>query len=771
MLVQLLAVLPATALGLLFIPLIYWAQKYRIILFSCALLAGFFWSVFHANLILSQRLPAHLEGKDLQVIGTVVELPHKDHRRTKFRFDINQASLDGEKLSWHGLVQLNYYNKLSKINAGETWALTVRLKRPYGFQNPGGFDYEAWLFREGISATGYVRKHPAPNRLLVSSYSLGALRSFVGGQVQAILQEKENAGIIKALVNGDRSGMTSAHWQVMRQTGTNHLMAISGLHIGLIAGLVFFAVRWLWAYVGIFTAGITVLWLPAQRMAALASMFVATLYAALAGFSIPTQRALIMLLVVMLMIWFKQRVQTSQVLGWALLVILILDPLSVMAPGFWLSFMAVGIIVYVLQGRSQLPRWKKLSMVQIAITVGLAPLLLVFFQQASIISPITNAVAIPFFSFLVVPVSLLGVGLVNIGLEFSGSSLIIFAEQAVSTFWPVLTYCANLLPVAWSTLVPHGWTWLLAMVGVLVFMMPPAWPSRWLGLLFCLPLLTLSPARPEHGKLWLTQLDVGQGLATVIQTRQHTLIYDTGPRFSERFDTGQAVVIPFLQKQGIHFVDMLMISHRDNDHIGGAKSILRLITVNSIVSGEPGKLARALPCIAGSSWQWDGVNFHVLHPQEAIRHANNNNGACVLKITESNGSVLLTADIEVEAEYKLLQTQNDFLPADVLIVPHHGSKTSSHLEFISKVSPGLAIISAGYRNRYRHPSQTVVKRYQKEGIDLLNTAKSGAIRVSFPEKGTNKGGDNRLRVVEYRISNRRFWFTQPASSKAQRLVH
>ncbi len=725
---------------------------------ASVLLVGFFWSVLHANFVLAQRLPAQLEGKDLVVVGRVVNLPHKDQRRTKFRLQVNQAKLEGNALTWQGLVQINNYNSGYNIRAGETWKLTIRLKRPHGFQNPGGFDYEAWMFRQRIAGTGYVRKAPEPVRLSESATSLDAVREMVGSQIQTILYQKKSSGIITALVNGDRSGLTPAHWQVMRETGTNHLMAISGLHIGLIAGLVFFLVRWLWAL-----PAITVLWLPAQRMAALASMSAAGVYAALAGFSIPTQRALIMLLVVMLMVWFKHRIQTSQVLLGALLVILALDPLAVMAPGFWLSFFAVGIIAYVLQGRQKQPRWQQFIVIQLAITIGLMPLLFVFFQQASIISPITNAIAIPFFSFLVVPVSLLGVALLNAGLESSGVLLITFAEYAVSWFWPVLEYGANLIPSTWAALAPSGWTWLLAMMGVLWLLAPPVWPARWLGLVLWLPLLTVTPERPEQGKLWLTQLDVGQGLATVIQTRTHTMIYDTGPKYSERFDTGQAVVIPFLQKQGIQRVNKLMISHGDNDHIGGANSILKAIKIDSTTSGEPGKPDGATLCQAGQSWTWDGVSFQVLHPREDGDHTGNNNGACVLKINEKNGSILLTGDIEIEAEEVLLQASGGLLKSDVMVVPHHGSKTSSHDEFLDKVSPRLAIISAGYRNRYRHPSQKIVKRYQKRKIKLLNTAESGAITVSF--------GVNGPVVSRYRQKRQRFWFAQTTSSKARRLIH
>lgn len=756
--------MPDPELALLFIPLIFWARKRQFIFLILIVVAGFFWAIFNAHIKLDNRLPSQLEGKDIRVVGKVVGLPTKDEKKTKFRFKIESASLDEKKLPWFGLVQLSLYNKKSIIKAGEMWELTARLKRPHGFQNPGGFDYEAWLFREGIQATGYVRKHPAPKRLQISSlYSLSALRSYVGKQVDNSISEKENAGIIKALVNGDRSGMTPEQWQVMRRTGTNHLMAISGLHIGLVAGIVFFCVRWFWSYLGIFLKGNSVLWLPAQRMAALASMFAATLYAALAGFSIPTQRALIMLLVLMLMLWLKQRVQTSQVLVWALLTILLLDTHSVMAPGFWLSFFAVGIIAFILQGRSQLAAWKKFSMVQLAITVGLAPLLLVFFQQASIISPITNALAIPYFSFIVVPASLLGVGLLNIGMTSSGEGLIIIAEQAVSFFWPALTYCANLFLAHWSLLAPYSWTWLIAMTGVIILISPPAWPSRWLGLVLCLPLLTLYPPRPAEGKLWLTQLDVGQGLATVVQTKNHTVVFDTGPRFSKRFDTGQAVVIPFLQQQGINKLDLLMISHRDNDHIGGAESILETVSVNKVLSGEQDKPRGAIPCKAGSAWQWDSVKFHILHPKEAGRFSNINNGACVLKITEVNGSILLTGDIEIEAEYDLLQAQNEYLPSDVLVVPHHGSKTSSHTEFIERVSPRIALVSAGYRNRYRHPNKQVLKRYRDKGIKLYNTAESGALKLTFSKNGPV--------VDEYRKYGKRFWFAESASSMGQPLVH
>ena len=720
--------------------------------------AGFCWSIIHANQILVQRLPVQLEGKNLEVVGRVVNLPHKDQRRTKFRLQVTQATLDGHALAWQGLIQLNNYNLKYTIRAGETWKLTIRLKRPHGFQNPGGFDYEAWMFRQRITGTGYVRKNPAPVRLASAANSLGAVRETVGYQIESILNQKKSSGIITALVNGDRSGLTPGHWQVMRQTGTNHLMAISGLHIGLIAGLVFFLVRWIWAL-----PGTTVLWLPAQRMAALASMSAAGIYAALAGFSIPTQRALIMLLVVMLMVWFKHRIQTSQVLLGALLVILLLDPLAVMAPGFWLSFFAVGIIAYVLQGRSKQPRWQQFITIQIAITIGLMPLLFVFFQQASIISPIVNAIAIPFFSFLVVPVSLLGVALLNAGLESAGVFLITFAELAVSWFWPGLVYSAKLIPPSWATLAPSGWTWLLAMAGGLLLLAPSTWPARWLGLVLWLPLLTVTPLRPEQGKLWLTQLDVGQGLATVIQTRRHTMIYDTGPRYSERFDTGQAVVIPFLQKQRIRRINMLMISHGDNDHIGGANSILKAIKIDSITSGEPDTPVGATLCQAGQSWTWDDVSFLVLHPQAGDNYTDNNNGACVLKIIEKNGSILLTGDIEEEAEALLLQSYRSLLKSDVIIVPHHGSKTSSHDEFLGEVSPRLAIISAGYRNRYRHPSQKVVKRYQERGVKLLNTAKSGAITVTF--------GKNGPVVSRYRHIHQRFWFDQTASSKARRLIH
>ncbi|MFV1992486.1 MAG: DNA internalization-related competence protein ComEC/Rec2 [Acidiferrobacterales bacterium] len=751
-------VLPDPLFGIVLIPLLYWARSNTIALLASFVLAGLFWSVLHANLVLEQQLPWQLEGKDLEVVGNIVGLPHKDQRRTKFRLQVSEAKLDGDVLAWQGLVQLNNYNSGYDLRAGETWKLTIRLKRPHGFQNPGGFDYEAWMFRERITGTGYVRKYPAPARLAESSTSLGAVRETVGNQIQTILDQKKSSGIITALVNGDRSGLTPAHWQVMRQTGTSHLMAISGLHIGLIAGLVFFLVRWLWAM-----PGTTVLWLPAQRMAALASMFAAGVYAALAGFSIPTQRALIMLLVVMLMVWFKHRIQTNQVLLGALLVILVLDPLAVMAPGFWLSFFAVGLIAYVLQGRQKQPRWQQFITIQIAITIGLTPLLLVFFQQASIISPITNAIAIPFFSFLVVPVSLLGVALLNAGLESSGVLLITFAEHAVSWFWPGLVYSANLIPASWATLAPPGWTWLLAMAGVLLLLAPPAWPARWLGLILWLPLLTVTPEKPAQGKVWLTQLDVGQGLATIIQTRRHTMIYDTGPKYSERFDTGQAVVIPFLQKQGIQRVNKLMISHGDNDHIGGANSILKTIKIDEITSGEPGKPVGATLCLAGQSWNWDGVSFQVLHPREGGDYTGDNNGACVLKIIEKNGSILLTGDIEIEAEELLLQSQGNLLKSDVITVPHHGSKTSSHDEFLDKVSPKLAIISAGYRNRYRHPSQKVVKRYQEKGVKLLNTAKSGAITVSFDKNGPV--------VSRYRQKYGRFWFSQTASSKARRLIH
>jgi len=734
---------------LLLIPLCCLARKSRIGLYTCAFLAGFFWFIFHAGLVLDARIPAGLEGKDVQVIGTVTGLPSKNDRRTRFRFVIEKAYFNEKKLSWRGRVLLSTYQQPFSMRPGERWALTVRMKKPHGFQNPGGFDYEAWLFQERISATGYVRQSPPARRLSAASINPDYLRSIIGKQVSTILSDKVYRGIILALVNGDKSEMSQQQWQVMQQTGTSHLMAISGLHIGLVAGMVFFIARWLWSITGIFAGGVTLLNLPAQRMAAISSVLAAVLYAAMAGFSIPTQRALVMLVVVMLMIWFMHRIKTSHLLVWTLFVVLVLDPLSVMARGFWLSFIAVGCIVFVLNGRSRYTKWRKFLTIQAAVTLGLAPLLIVFYQQAAIVSPLTNTLAIPFFSLFVVPVSLVGIGLFNSGLETFGAILVTFAEHAVSFFWPLLNFFSTLLPVSWSVFAPMYWFWLLALPGVFLLIAPPGWPSRWLGLIFCLPLLTVPPAKPGFGKLWFTQLDVGQGLATIIQTRSHTMIYDTGPGFSKDFDAGRSVIIPFLKAKGIGHVDMLVISHRDNDHIGGASSVMKVFSIDSILSGEKDMPARARPCIAGTAWQWDGVAFNILHPPLNFPQTKRNNGACVLKLTERDGSILLTGDIESEAESMLIESQLSELPSDVLIVPHHGSKTSSQKVFIDMISPKLAIFSSGYRNRYHHPAREIVNRYLQKDVTILNTADSGAISVTF--------SDNGPAYQTYRHINGRFW--------------
>ena len=696
-----------------------WLRYWRWLFF----VTGVLWAIVFAMVRLSDRLPESLEGINIPVKGLIVDLPEQDERQTRFDFIVTESA---QKLP--SKLRLSWYYPDQAIKAGQYWSFTIKLKRPHGSLNPGGFDYERWLFTQGIGAAGYVRPDSKPVLLGRDSAwtNISVWRQRITDRLSFLLSESPSLGLIKALTIGDGNGITQQQWDVFRKTGTTHLVVISGSHVGLIAGLAYFLVLKVWAWTGLLR------WSP-QRVAAVAAMLVAVFYAGLAGFSVPAQRAVIMLVVVMLAIILQRNTRPFNTLAVALFAVLAFDPLAVLAVGFWLSFLAVSLIIYVVAGRLSKSGYM-LEGIKInwATSVGLSPLLLFFFQQVSLISPLANFIAVPVISLLAVPLSLLAVVLM-FGFPLLASKLFMVVDTALQGLWWLLVRLAELPLATISHAQPSVWALVFALPGVLLLLAPRGMPARWLSLIMFLPLVFTPANKPKAGSINMTLLDVGQGLSVVVQTENHWLVYDTGAKFSAESDMGRSVVLPFLRRQGADKIDRLIISHGDNDHIGGALSLMHGMPTEQVLTSVPQQLSDYSPlmCEAGQSWSWDNVTFTLLSPQHPF--VSDNDNSCVLKIESEQGAVLLTSDIEMAAESWLVETYGNHLKAKVLISPHHGSKTSSTYEFLQAVQPVYVLIPAGYRNQFGHPHQEVLDRYQQIKAQWLNTADSGAISLGVKD--------------------------------------
>jgi competence protein ComEC len=733
--------------------------------FTAFAVFGFTWAAMLAHVRLADRLDAALEGRDATVTGVIASLPQPFERGVRFDFDVESASPGVPRhiaLSWYNGLSPEYMQPVPPVRAGERWRFTLRLRRPHGNANPHGFDYEAWLLERGIRATGYVRspatrralderEQGAPERLteLVPrpQYRIERLRESVREKFRDALPEQRYAGVLVALAVGDQNAIPPDQWQLFARTGVSHLMSISGLHVTMVAGLFAAFVFWCWR-----RSETLALVLPAQKAAALAGFLGAFAYCVISGFAVPAQRTLYMVGVVALALWLGRASSASRVLALALLIVLALDPWAVLAPGFWLSFAAVALIFYIGTGRVAQPHWLvQWGRVQWAVTIGLAPLLLVLFQQASIVSPVANAIAIPLVSFVITPLALLGAVL---PMDWP----LALAHTLLEIMMAALTWLAALPSAVWHQHAPLAWTVVLAVLGIIWLLLPRGFPARWLGVLLALPIFALAPPGPRPGELWLTVLDVGQGLAVLARTERHALLFDAGPRFSESADSGSRVILPYLRSEGIDRLDALVVSHDDNDHAGGAQSLLDALPVDALWASLPADHALLaagnyrLPCLAGRRWRWDGVAFEFLHPGSGSPEgflARVNNRSCVLRIEGGGGRVLITGDIELAAERQLLQRAPGLLTAEVLLVPHHGSKTSSSPEFVRQVAPHHAVFTVGYRNRFGHPRAEVLERYRAAGSSLLRTDESGALQMRF--------GAGSLQIAAQRDSARRYW--------------
>jgi len=711
---------------------------------------GFLWVFAYVLLFSHHTFPQDHEGKELLLEGTIASIPKSSSRSLRFDFNTQLTNKPYRfRLSW-------YEKQDQQPKAGEHWRLLVKLKRPYGTSNPGGFDYERNLYRHGISATGYVRRDAINERmenlskLTTIDMGVNQLRQYISDTLRERLMNSSHQGLIEALAIGNRDRVTSSEWDILTRTGTIHLVAISGLHIGLVAGLVFFLVRFVVSH-----SKILFRYFPAQVPAAGCAIIAAFIYALLAGFSIPTQRAFLMVCVIMASLIYRRTILPSNVLAVSMLIILCLDPMSVLDMGFWLSFAAVAIIIFSVAGRIRsaglLMGWGK---IQFVIAAGMLPISLLFFQKISIAAPFANLIAVPVVSFITVPMTLLGTMTLDI-LPVLSDRLLYLATTSLDMLWVFLEWLNS---QSWSiieTTAPVTWTLLPATIGAVWMLMPRGSPVRWLSIILFLPALLITQERPKPNELRLSLIDVGQGLSVFIETRNHNLVYDTGPRYSSRFDSGKNIIIPFLKSQGVTKLDTLIVSHGDNDHSGGAKAIIQLLKVKTIYTGANPRRwqhMEAKRCQSGESWQWDGVDFKFIHPVDGDT-VGGNNSSCVLKVSIGSHAILLPGDIEARAEHELVARLKDNLQSDLLISPHHGSKTSSSSAFVDQVAPELILIGNGYRNRYRFPHHGVTRRYEEAGIAWYETARQGAISVNMNGEGLGK-------PVFWRNRMQRYWHTQ-----------
>jgi competence protein ComEC len=750
----LLVFLPITVTALFLRPKLRLFHK-TILLLSCSVICGFLWAMLRADIILSNELDRTVEGETVIIKGEVVSLPEIIDSGIRFEFQITEMiSQAGIRLENPGKVRLGWYRQNVSILPGEHWRLHVRLKRPYGFSNPGGFDYEGWLFQHRIRATGYVRNREN-NELLykASLFSVNYQRHLLRSLINKSHIAEFETNFISALSLGDRSKISAKQWQTLTRTGTSHLLAISGLHIGLVAGLFFIVGRWLWAF-----AGSLPLQISSQRFAALAGLLGALIYAAMAGFSIPTQRALIMLSVWMLSLFFNRKYAVSDIISISLLAVLIIDPFAAMDAGFWLSFIAISIIAYGMTCRVQTNIygwrnvWWKWGRVQYLVAVGLFPVLVLWFQQYPLVGILANIVAVPYISLIVVPLVLLGIVLLPFAFPV-GELVLQLAGQTLGCLWPFLEYLSSLEFNLWHSASPSPLAFVAGMIGVLILLLPKGMPARWIGIFWLLPLLLPHSEAPETGDFWLAQLDVGQGLASVIQTQAHTLVYDTGDKFSQRFNAADAVIIPYLKHQNILHPDLLIVSHGDQDHIGGAEALLTKYPQIQVLTSIKEKIdhSKVEKCVQGQSWQWDEVEFEILSPVHSEDYQGNNS-SCVLRISNDQHSIILSGDIEQAIESRLIRTLPDKLSAKLLIAPHHGSKTSSSPAFIDALAPEIVVFPVGYRNRFGFPKQDIISRYESRQVKILNTARDGALLFRFE--------DSEMIFNRYRYDNQRFWTSE-----------
>jgi competence protein ComEC len=731
----------------------------RALAVPAAFAIGIAWSAAHGHAGLISRLPAELQGSDLRIQGEVVGVPQVQTRRLRFRVRVT-AVQHAATWRWRGCrIDLSWYSPPPGTllpQPGEVWRASVRLSQPRGLRNPGGYHSEHRALRESVCARGYLRAEPVAQRVSAAGFGIDALRARIAARIDERLAGLPARGVVKALAVGLRGDVTAAQSRLLQITGTAHLMAISGLHVGLVAGLGLLVGRGL-ARVLPGVLGLA----PAAHWGALTALLAAGVYAALAGFSVPTQRALIMLGVLLAASLARRRWHRGSALCAALAAVLTAQPLAVFDAGTWLSFAAVAGLMWAiwreppaLRGRLHAllgQSWR----VQIAACLVLLPLALLCFGYQSLVAPLANLIAVPVTGVLVVPTILAGIVVDAVGVDRTAIVL-----RAGAHVMGVLLEALQRLPghdrVLVSAAPPGSLALAAGFVGIGIALLPVPWRLRAVGLIWLAPLLLPMARAPAPGALSLRILDVGQGLSVIVRTHAHVLVFDAGPAWSGGFDAGARIVAPALLRDGIARVDRLIVSHRHDDHAGGVHGLLRSIRVDDVL-GDPGPAGPpATPCRDGQSWTWDGYAFDILHPPDAS--ANGNDASCVLRIAGPGGRVLLPADVEAGAESRLLRAYGPALAAEVLLVPHHGSRTSSGDALLAAVRPHVAVNSSGHRNRFRQPAGAVVTRYRRHGVVLYDTACSGQVWIRMAPGAPP-------RVSTWSEQGLRFWHSRDAGAQ------
>ncbi|AIO67859.1 DNA internalization-related competence protein ComEC/Rec2 [Burkholderia oklahomensis] len=774
--------------------------------YCAAALAGFGYAAARAQWRLSDALPEPWEGRDIVVTGAVRGLPSRDANGVRFLFDVDGNDAGVARfpatlsLAWYAFGRTALPPELVP---GDRWRLRVRLKRPHGNANFGVRDAEAaWLAR-GIRALGYVSAPRDARRLASGAPGIAAaidrLRARLRGRIVDVLGDAAHRGIVVALAIGAQGDIGDDDWRVLRDTGTSHLVAISGLHVGMVGGLCAWLAGGFWRRSGCVGRNWPLV-LPAQKVAAIGAIAGSAGYAALAGFNVPAQRAWWMLAAAGVAYLSGRSLAPSSVLAAALGCVLLVDPWAVTAPGFWLSFGAVAAILFVSSGRSAardareandgrgarvaidggdgVPpsraarlrtacaramtrlarRVRDAARAQYAVTIALAPLTVLWFAQIPLAGPLANAFAIPWVGSLVTPTVLAGVVL-PAPLDAIAFA---FAHALVATLMRLLEATAGAGRTVWMLPMPGGLALATAAAGVVWALTPRGWPLRHAAPLAWLPLLAPASHAPPEGAFRLTALDVGQGSAVLIETARHALLFDAGPG-PEASNAGERVVVPFLRAQGVRALDALVVSHADSDHAGGAPAVLESVAVAQMTGGLPpsNRLWRAartagvtdaLPCAAGQRWRWDGVEFATLWPDGGPRAGGATNAqSCVLRVSAGARAALLTGDVDARSERTLVAGSRGALAAQVLVVPHHGSRTSSTEPFLDSVEPRIAVFQVGYANRFQHPHPTVWARYVGRGIELPRTDRDGAVRIDVASNGAAPV------PIRYRDAHRRYW--------------
>lgn len=737
-----------------------------LLLLGVAGLLGLSWAGLRAHWRLSETRWPERSGQDMVVTGWVSDLPHALENGSRFEFRVLDAPEGVPKnlrLAWYDIPP-----EMPTPSAGALWQLQVRLRPPHGLWNPNGFDYEAWLFERNIGATGSV-KNVSSNRQISSCLSqwnarVACLRQTIRDRFTRILPNAPYTPVLTALAVGDQQNIAETDWSALRATGTIHLLSISGLHISMVAWLLAVLVNQLWRYF----PGLCRRW-PAQKAAALTALFTAWLYTILAGMSVPTLRSTLMISVVTLALLTARHFAPRTVLLLAMLAVLLWDPWAVLAVGFWLSFGAVALLAYFSAYPSK--GWRVAVYTQLGLSLASLPILGYLFNQAPLLSPIANSIAIPAVSWIITPLCILSM---VPGLD---TLLLPWAHTLVLWLMGFLKYLTQIPHALWFPPTPPLWLALLACLGALWAMAPRGTPARPWGIIALLALVTWHPTPPVNGAFEMTVLDVGQGLAVHLRTHFHNMLFDVGPVYGRPpspSNAGERVVLPYLASEGIDSLDMILLSHADQDHTGGAETLSKLrpplLFLDSLPEEHPIHAGNSphVPCAAGQRWVWDGVTFEVLWPPEdrtqipparqSRQMGHDNNLSCVLRVSTPSASVLITGDLESngEAAMQALWSENT-LQSTVVVAGHHGSRTASSESFIAATRPQYAIFSAGYGNAFHHPHPEILDRWTRARAVTQTTFQTGALRFKSDEPNS---------LIQWRSAAPRYWHTIPAMTPA-----